>query len=125
MTDDAIMILLSEIQKAIDNKSLATALKFYHPDIIYIGPAFPEPVLGLDALEKAFGRNFQGIQKTKVNFSNVNIHRLSGDSFVVYCQIEGTQSIHFSSRNFKGWLTRVFVDAGTSARIIHEHFSLR
>jgi ketosteroid isomerase-like protein len=124
MSDDEIISLLETIQRAIDGKNLAETMEYYHADVIYIGPAFSTPVQGKETLQEAFGRHFSGPQRTKVEFKDIRVNHISDMSFVVYCVIEGSQTLYFSSQRFKGWLSRVFMVADGKPLIIHEHFSL-
>lgn len=116
--------LVNDIQKAFDRKDLDAISQFYHPDITYIGPAFPAPIVGLEGLKKAFGHHFQGPQRTRTSIKEINVRHLSDDSFVVHCLVEGVRIVYFSEESFRGRLTRVFVGPKDRPRIVHEHFSL-
>ncbi len=124
MTDDEIKTLLTDIQKAIDNRDIEAALSYYHTDIVYIGAASPKPIEGQEALRTAFVENFKGPQKTAIKFGKVGVTRISEQVFAVYCQVDGRQTIYFSTREFKGWLSRIFVMIENRPMIIHEHFTI-
>jgi ketosteroid isomerase-like protein len=124
LTEDEIRSLLREIQGAFDRRDLEIVVSYYHPDITYIGPAFPKPIMGIDSLTAAFNSNFQTPQRTSTIYKEIQIQYLSEKIFVIQCKVEGTQTIYFSQRRFTGWLSRVFIETEHKPLIIHEHFSI-
>lgn len=124
LSDDAIEALQNTIQRKIDNKELDAALEYYDPDIIYIGPAFPQIVAGKDALKAAFGRHFRNLQRASSYFGEMKIQHLPDGDFIINCRVEGKVVVYLSETHFRGYLTRVFAYRSGAPRIICEHFSL-
>jgi ketosteroid isomerase-like protein len=119
-----IIALMGLIQQALDSKNLSALLEFYHPEITYIGPAFPQPIRGLAELKAAFESHFQTPQRTASEARQVSITRLGESALAVTALIDGRQIIYYSEQRFKGWLSRVFVEHEGGPLIILEHFTL-
>jgi ketosteroid isomerase-like protein len=125
MTVEQAAKLLESIQLAFEKKDLQAALEFYHDDVIFINPAFPSPFVGKEDLKSAFRRNFAGPQRTSMSFKDIRVRELGTETFVVYCRVEGIQTLYLSEKRFAGYLSRVFVTGGGRPLIVHEHFSFR
>jgi ketosteroid isomerase-like protein len=125
MDRDKALALLQSIQRAFEEKDIRTVLKFYHPDICFISPAFPEPIEGLEALKVALRRHFSSPQRTSISFHNIEVQNLDAGNFIIRCRIDGFQSMLLSGQRFAGYLSRVFVDGEAGPLIMHEHLSLR
>lgn len=119
-----IKALMNQIQLALDSKNLQALLDFYHPEIQYIGPAFPMPIIGIESLKSAFESHFRSPQRTVSVCNELKVTRLSESVLSVVCQIEGRQIIYYSEQRFKGWLSRVFAEHDGKPKIILEHFTL-
>ncbi len=113
-----------DLQKAFDAKELDKVLEFYHPDIVLISPSSGSPVVGIEELRKAVSRQFEGPQRTSVSIKEINAYPITGDVAAVFSEIKGYQSIYLSSYEFKGLMTRIFMDTEKGPKIIIEHFSL-
>jgi hypothetical protein len=124
LNDNEIKEYLLKIQAAFDRKDLSAVLSYYHPEISYIGPAFPKPIEGIERLKAAFERHFQAPQRTNVSYEGIKIYRLSSNGLIIHCLVEGSQSIYLSQQRFRGWLTRILIGDERKPVIIHEHFSL-
>lgn len=124
MKRNDLVTLSHEIQKAFDNKDLDTILKHYHDDVIIISPSFPEPTCGIDALREAVFRHFKNPQRTTTTLKDIKAYAVGDNVCLVFCKIEGYQSIYYSRYDFKGWLSRVFVETDDGPKIISEHLSL-
>ena len=124
MDKEQALELLKSIQRAFDSRDLHGALAHYHENITYIGPAFPSPVKGIDALRAAFGAHFSSPLRTRVIFGDIGIHEIGDTGFTIHCRIDGIQTVYLSESQFGGFLSRVFVIELGRPRIIHEHFSL-
>jgi hypothetical protein len=124
ISENEIIALMSQIQQALDSKNLAALLEFYHPEIQYIGPAFPRPIVGIENLKAAFENHFQTPQRTSSACGEIKVTRLAANSFAVVCLIEGRQIFYYSEQRFKGWLSRVFMERDGKPKIIVEHFTL-
>lgn len=117
--------LSHQIQKAFDSKDIDTVLQHYHENIVLIGPSFPEPVCGIDNLKKAIIKYFKNPRRTVTTLKDIKTYPLEGNVAMVFCKIEGYQSIYYSKYDFKGWLSRVFVETDDGPKIAGEHLSLK
>jgi ketosteroid isomerase-like protein len=124
MGENEIRALMEKIQKALDTRNLPELLGYYHPEITYIGPAFPEPIHGINALKMAFESHFQTPQRTLSELVEVNVTKLGDRACGVVALIEGRQIIYYSEIRFKGWLSRIFTEIEGKPVIIIEHFTL-
>jgi hypothetical protein len=124
ISENEIVALMNQIQQALDSKNLVALLEFYHPEIQYIGPAFPKPIVGIENLKTAFENHFQTPQRTSSTCGEIKVTRLADNSFVVVCLVEGRQIIYYSEQRFKGWLSRVFTEHDGKPKIIVDHFTL-
>ncbi len=120
-----LITISQELQKAFDDKDIDTVLKHYHEKIVLIGPSFPEPVCGIDDLKKAITKHLKNSQRTFTTLKDIKTYPLGKDASMVFCKIEGYQSIYYSRYDFKGWLSRVFVETGEGPKIASEHLSLK
>jgi ketosteroid isomerase-like protein len=125
VTEEKAIELLESIQRAFENKDPRAALEYYHDNISLINPAFAAPIEGKADLEDAFRRHFAGPQATRMSFKNVRLRELGGGDFVLHCQVEGIQTLYLSGKQFKGYLSRVFVNVDGRPLIVHEHFSFK
>jgi hypothetical protein len=125
MTDTEAKALFDQIQGAYVRKDLPGVIKYYHPDVSYIGPAFSNPLIGIDALKDAFRRYFEGPERSYATFKDIKVLTLSPSAFLVHCLVEGSSLIYLSDQRFRGYLSRAFVvGPDNTPLIIHEHFSL-
>ncbi len=113
-----------KIQKAFDGKDIDAVLQHYHEDIVMISPSFPEPVCGIDDLKKAVIEHFKNPRRTFTTLKDIKTYPLGEEVLMVFCKIEGYQSIYYSRYDFKGWLSRVFVETDHGPKIASEHLSL-
>lgn len=124
MSPDDLISLSHQIQKAFDDKNIDAVLQHYHDDIVMISPSFPQPVCGIDDLKKGVVKHFNNPQRTATTLKDIKTYRVGDNVCLVFCKIEGYQSIYYSRYDFKGWLSRVFVDSDDGPKIISEHLSL-
>lgn len=124
MNESDLKSLCFAIQKVYEHKKLDEVLGYYHPQIILIGPSMTKPVKGIDDLKAYLHIEFNKPQRSAVKLSDFAIGEISRGVFSVLCRIEGRQSIYYSTYSFKGWLSRVFVEADGSPKIIFEHLTL-
>ncbi len=124
MNPEDLISLSHRIQKAFDNKDIDTVLQHYHENIVLIGPSFPEPVCGIDDLKKAIAKHLKNPQRTFTTLKDIKTYPLGEDVSMVFCKIEGYQSIYYSKYDFKGWLSRVFVETDVGPKIASEHLLL-
>jgi len=124
MNPEDLIRLSQEIQKAFDNKDIDAILQHYHDNIVLIGPSFPEPICGIDNLKKAVLKHFKNPQRTTTTLKDVKSYPLEENICLVFCKIEGCQSIYYSRYDFKGWLSRIFIENDDGPKIISEHLSL-
>ena len=119
-----ISILMTRIQRELDSKNLEALLEYYHPEIIYISPAFPHPIKGITDLASAFESHFKTPQRTASEVVEIIITRLGDSSFAVTALVEGRQIIYYSEQRFRGWLSRIFIERNSNPQIILDHFTL-
>ena len=124
MNPEDLISLSKEIQKAFHNKDLDAAIRFYHEDIILIGPSFKEPISGREALKKALENHFKNPQHTTVLLKDIKTQRLSDKICSLQCKVEGYHTIYYSRYDFTGWLSRIFIETADGPKIIAEHLSL-
>ena len=124
MNAESLISLSRQIQKAFDGKDIDAILQHYHSNIVLIGPSFPEPVCGIDDLKKAILRYFKNPRRTATTLKDIKTYPLGDNICLVFCKIEGYQSVHYSRYDFKGWLSRVFVESDDGPKIVSEHLSL-
>ena len=124
MNPDDLISLSRQIQKAFDNKDIDAVLQHYHDDIVLISPSFTEPVCGVDDLKKGVVKHFNNPQRTATTLKDIKTYPVGDNVCLVFCKIEGYQSIYYSRYDFKGWLSRVFVNSDDGPKIISEHLSL-
>ncbi len=124
MTESEAKSLFTEIQGAFSRKDLTGVLKYYHPEIVYIGPAFSSPLVGIESLKAAFMRYFEGPERFYVTFKDIKVLDFSPEACLVHCMVEGSRLIYLSEQRFRGYLSRIFtIGRENSPLIIHEHFS--
>ncbi len=124
LNPEDLISLSQQIQKAFDGKDIDAILQHYNDDIVLIGPSFPEPVYGIDDLKKAILRYFKNPRRTATTLKNIKTYPLGDDICLVFCRIEGYQSVYYSRYDFKGWLSRVFVESDDGPKIVSEQLSL-
>ncbi len=124
LNPEDLISLTHQIQKALDDKDIDTVLQHYHDNIVLIGPSFPEPIHGIDDLKKAVTKHFKNSQRTFTTLKDIKTYPIGNDVSMVFCKIEGYQSIYYSKYDFKGWLSRVFVETDDGPKIASEHLSL-
>jgi ketosteroid isomerase-like protein len=124
MNPEDLISLSHQIQKAFDGKDIEAVLQHYHEDIVMISPSFPEPIQGIDDLGKAILRHFKNPRRTVTTLKDIKTYPLGDSICLVLCRIEGYQSIYYSRYDFKGWLSRVFVDSDDGPKVASEHLSL-
>lgn len=124
MNPEDLISLSHQIQKAFDSKDIDAVLQHYHEDIVMISPSSPEPVCGIDDLKKAIVRHFKNPRRTVTTLKDIKAYPLGGNICLVFCRIEGYQSVYYSRYDFKGWLSRVFVASDDGPRVASEHLSL-
>jgi ketosteroid isomerase-like protein len=59
MKTDELKDLSLQIQKAYEGKKIEEVLKFYHPEIVMIGPSMRAPVKGIDELRTVLEAQFK------------------------------------------------------------------
>jgi ketosteroid isomerase-like protein len=123
MTEKEALTIFIDLQKAFERKDIDSVLKYYHPEITYIGPAFQAPLSGLNSLQKALIEHFKSPRRMRVEIRNLRVRNLSSGVHIVSCLMEGTQSIYLSEQYFKINLSRVFIEVDGQHLIIHEHIS--
>jgi ketosteroid isomerase-like protein len=124
MTTKEAAALLDEIELALESRDAAAAIRYYHDDVIYFGPAVVGPIKGATALRAVFETHFVGSQRTVSAFKDIAVRELGAGTFLVSCQVEAVQTILLSTRRFRGHLSRVFVPGPNHPLIILEHFTL-
>lgn len=124
MNPDDLVSLSHQIQKAFDAKDIDAILEHYHDDIVLISPSFPEPVCGIDDLKKGVVKHFKNPQRTTTTLKGIKTYPVGDNVYLVFCKIEGYQSVYYSRYDFKGWLSRVFIETDDGRKIISEHLSL-
>lgn len=124
MNPEDLISLSHQIQKEFDSKDIDAILQHYYDDIMLISPSFPEPVCGIDDLKKAVANHFKNPQRTATTLKDIKTYPVGDNVCLVFCKIEGYQSVYYSRYDFKGWLSRVFVDSDDGPKIISEHLSL-
>lgn len=124
MNPDDLITISRELQKAFDSKDLEKVVEYYHPDIILISPSYPKPIIGIDSLTESISEQFKSPRRTSVTLNEIKVYPLRDDIHSVICEVLGYQSIYYSDYEFKGIISRVFVDTKNTPRIMCEHFSL-
>jgi ketosteroid isomerase-like protein len=124
MNPEDLISLSHQIQKAFDTKDIDAVLQHYHADIVLISPSFPEPVCGIDDLKKKVVNHFKNPQRTTTTLKEIKTYPVGDNVCLVFCKIEGYQSVYYSRYDFKGWLSRVFIETDDGPKIISEHLSL-
>ena len=124
MDYDSFENLSLQIQKAYDAKDLDAVVGYYHPEITLIGPSFERPVCGIEELKAVLKNHFKSPQRTTIRLSDFIIRNITDDVCAVLCRIEGYQAIYYSRYDFKGWLSRTFIETADGPRIISEHLTL-
>ncbi len=124
MNPEDLISLSRQIQKAFDTKDIDAILQHYHDDIVLISPSFPEPVCGIEDLRKAAANHFKNPQRTTTTLKGIRAYPVGDNVCLVFCKIEGYQSIYYSRYDFKGWLSRVFIETDDGPKMISEHLSL-
>lgn len=124
MKPDDLIAISHELQKAFDSKDIGRVMEYYHPDIVFISPSSPKPVVGIDSLKEAISAQFKSPRRTSVTLKDIKVYPITHDIHSVICEVSGYQSIYYSDYEFKGIISRIFVDTKSAPRIICEHFSL-
>jgi ketosteroid isomerase-like protein len=124
LSPDDLISLSGHIQKAFDTKDIDAILQHYHDDIVLISPSFPKPVCGIDDLKKGIVKHFKNPQRTTTTLKEIKTYPVGERLCLVFCRIEGYQSVYYSRYDFKGWLSRVFIETNDGPKIISEHLSL-
>lgn len=124
MNPEDLISLSHQIQQAFDSKNIEAVLQHYHEDVVLIGPSFPEPVCGIDDLKKAIVKHFENPRRTVTTLKDIKTYPLGDNICLVLCRIDGYQSTYYSRYDFKGWLSRVFVESDDGPKIASEHLSL-
>lgn len=124
MNPDNLMAISRDLQQAFDAKDIKKVLEYYHPDIVLISPSSPKPLIGIEAFREAVLRQFASPQRTTVAIKEIKAYSIIDGVMAIICEIRGLQSIYYSSYEFNGFMTRIFLQTPEGPRIINEHFSL-